>query len=499
MTTPHTRTQNHSALLGGGRFRAFLRRIRGSTPPAPRAASASPLHEILLPAARTRWMLPSVRDLTPAKIEGILREALVGRSPRQEQELYTLMETTWPRLAKNTQELKNAVVGLEWNVMHPHGDKDLAAEEIINRARLGMRGDPTRDLLGWEGTLRHLLNAWFRGVAILEIDWRAGADEALPGNTRVVPPWHYGWRLGPTGGHPASDDAQQRDGRLVLYTAAGRVDTATDIPPDKFLVGLRNISGGHPSGGALLRALAGHWVAANFAGEWLLNFAQLFGIPFRYGKYRRGDMGARDELVAVLEKMGSAPWAVGPEGTALEYHEASKTGADNPQSAILDRADRACDILILGQTLTTDTSESGGSRAMGEVHRSIRSDIVDSAASWLAEILNEQLIPALLRLNRGSDPDLSALPWWEPSAKQAPDTKILAETIEILVRAGLPIPRAWAYTSLDIPEPKAGEAVLEAPATDDPYGGMAPPRLRSLLSRMPVDTRAYVLDHLRRP
>lgn len=46
-------------------------------------------------------MLPSAQQMTPALIESILRGALTGTSPQREHELYSLMEQTWPRLAKN--------------------------------------------------------------------------------------------------------------------------------------------------------------------------------------------------------------------------------------------------------------------------------------------------------------------------------------------------------------------------------------------------------------
>lgn len=188
----------------------------------------------------------------------------------------------------------------------------------------------------------------------------------------------------------------------------------------------------------------------------------------------------------MLAEMGPCGYGVAPEGTNLQTIETTRGAGDNPQLALLDRADTLCDILILGQTLTTDVGDSG-SRALGQVHASVRADIVDSAANWLAEILNEQLLPTLMGLNTGAAPDLSALPYWEPSRKQGVDTKVLAETLEILTRAGLPIPKAWAYASLDIPEPQAGEATLTPPTPD----------LAPALAKMPVEARAYVLAKLR--
>lgn len=464
----------------------------------PRASASAPtLARILLPGARERFALPAARQMTPQVIENILRSALTSPSPSREQELYTLMEQTWPRLAKNIQELKNAVIGLEWNVMEGESIQDsglrIQEEEppprnpqnpiknpklkiqnpksaLARRARLGMRADPITGTLGWEGMLRHLLDGWFRGVSLVEIAWQPGPHAALPASARPIPAAYYGW---------------QQDGRLMLYPD-GNPDHAQDIPRDRVLIGIRSASSGHPSGGALLRSLAWYWCASNFCSEWFLSFAQIFGQPFRWATYATGDQGAAEDLAAIMEGMGTSAWGVGPEGTAIAFHETSHGSSENPQLAMLERADTICDILILGQTLTTDVGDSG-SRALGEVHTAVRADIVDSAANWLAEILNEQLLPTLVQLNTGAAPDLAALPYWEPARKQGVDTKVLAETIEILTRAGMPIPQAWAYTTLDIPEPQPGEATLTPPAPD-----IAP-----ALAGMPVEARAYILSHLR--
>jgi phage gp29-like protein len=437
-----------------------------------RSASRLTLDRVLLPGVRSRWALPLARTYTPEAIEGILREALTSSSPRREQELYTLMLQTWPRLAKNMAEIKNAVIGLEWNLVHPDDlPPDEAAADLARRARLHMRGDPIEGSLGWEGTLRHLLDGWFRGVSLVEIDWEASAGAILPRQTRPIPPWHYGW-TGP-------------EGRLVLYPEALAHGQSIEIPREKFLIAIHNTSGSHPSGGALLRPLAFWWCAANFSAEWFLNFAQIFGQPFRWATYDRSDADAATTLAEIMENMGSSAWGVGPEGTQIEFHDAAKGAGDNPQLALLDRADTACDILLLGQTLTTEVGDSG-SRALGTVHQSVRADIIDAASGWLAEILNEQFLPALILLNRGTLPDPGTLPWWEASRKQSTDTKLLAETIEILTRAGLPIPKAWAYASLDIPEPADGEPVIEPPTPD----------LAPALAQMPVEARAYVLSHL---
>jgi phage gp29-like protein len=397
------------------------------------------------------------------------------------------MEATWPRFLKNMMEVTDAVVSLDWNLMDAaDGENRPGAKALADRARNGMRGDPTGDGQGWRGTLQSLMSGWFRGIAITEVDWeyRDGGSRYpgawLPKQTRDVGARHYGWKS---------------DGRLMLYPK-GEPEGAVPFPAHKFLIAIRKAGKGHPSGTALLRALAWWWCAANFSAEWLLNFAQIFGQPFRWATYDAAQEGVKEDLAAMMEQMGSAAYGIGPEGTKVDFIEASKTGSDNPQAAMLDRADTACDLLILGQTLTGSVSKEGGSRALGEVHSGVRSDIIDSAAAWLAEVLNEQLIPAIADVNLGPGSEDAALPWFQPARKSKKDTKILAETYEILLRSGIPLLKAEIYDSIDMSQPEEGDDVFRGPGDGGGVPANAPPDLRRLLAKLPLDAREYVLARL---
>ena len=61
------------------------------------------------------------------------------------------------------------------------------------------------------------------------------------------------------------------------------------------------------------------WCAANFSADWLLNFAQVFGLPLRWATYDpAAPQETVDGLCEMLQKMGSAGWGAFPNGTALE-------------------------------------------------------------------------------------------------------------------------------------------------------------------------------------
>lgn len=408
-----------------------------------------------------RWMLPASRSFTPARLEATLRGALAGNHV-QAWELFDLMEDTWPRLRKNALELKNAVCGLK-PVFEPWREEEAApapeAEErmrVVSAALRGMRSDPAADENAWRGTLFDLLDAWLKGLSVLEIEWqfrRAGALGGItaPRATFWVHPACYAW---------------QQDGRLGLASGARetRLAQPADFPPEKFLLALSRTKSGSPLSGALLRPLAWWWCTANFSADWLVNFAQLFGIPFRWATYSAGaPQETIDGICSMLENLGSNPWAAFPSGTTLEFKaEGLRNGSDTPQGDLLDRAEKQCDLLILGQTLTTDTGRmgrAGGSLALGRVHEGVKAETVRAAADFVTEIIQTQLIPAVLRLNFGND---DFCPTFTLAEDQDKDLTAGAEIIRTLsgAGAGSMIGLDWLGKKFGIPKPAAGEKTL---------------------------------------
>lgn len=432
------------------------------------------MSRIIRPGAALNWMACS-SVYTPQYIDMILRGAMSG-SPVQIHELFDLMEDTWPRLSKNLNELKRAVLGMDWQLEPWHEEDQPPTPEADYRAKLvsnavwKMRPDPAGDENGLEQTIFDILDAWAKGTSVLEIIWEQRQDRALgsfiaPQSTIWVHPNNYAWGS---------------DGRLGLMledqfsTSANARRELSPFPEDKFLIAICKAKSGHPLAGALLRPLAFWWCAANFTAEWFLNLAQIFGLPIRWANYDPNVPGLVDKVCDMLENMGSAAWGAFPAGTTLDIKEPLKGGTDNPQVALLDRADRNCDILILGQTLTTEVGASG-SRALGDVHKTVRDEVVAAAADFAEGIINNQLVPAILRQNYGDSEDAPEF-CAEPEAVE--DVKANAERDQILLTQGIEMPRDWFYKRHNIPLPQPGEETItgRAPASPMDALGLAPTR-----------------------
>ncbi len=443
------------------------------------------LGRILRPQALFRWLGPQLAAITPQYIEQTMIGAMAG-STVQAWALFDLMLKSWPELLACYQELIESVIRKKL-VYEPYCEEDekptpsaLEKQKVVACALTRMQPDAARDDSDLEGTIRDVLDAWFRGVAISEIIWQNIDDAqvgtiAAPKSTFAVDPTNYGFA---TDGSLGLRNDKSRDASVWPYSTTSlnpQPNQLKPFPEHKFLIAIHKASGGSPLGGALLRPLAWWWCAANFSSDWLLNLAQLFGLPFRwvnYDQYSSPDTIAA--IDAMLQNMGSNGWARFPTGVTMEMLQTGKEGSDHsPQGELLDRADRYARSLILGQTMTGThgTTGKGGGQAFGTVEESVKSDRIDAAGKFAVTVINQQLVPSILMLNYGNTDEMPTLKFLEEEVAGLEK----AQTYKTLSDAGLEIGVDHLRKIFDIPEPADGEDVIggEKPMPD--FGGFGAP------------------------
>lgn len=444
------------------------------TQPAPAENISGALGRILRPQAAYRWMLPQLAAITPQYIEMVLRSALTGNHVQQ-WELFDLMLDTWPELAACAQELGEGVncLKLTFDPFTEEGEEpSVSAVErckLVSSALRRMQPDCTADENDLEGTITDIIDGWFRGVTCLEVDWQT-VTSAMHGT--ILAPKSTFWV------HPVCFGFDG-DGRVGLRVdARGQISpsnlggTATQgaanaligaFPAHKFLLGIHKAKSGTALGGALLRPLAWWWCAANFSADWLLNLAELFGIPFRWATY---DPTASAETVSnictMLQRMGAKGSAAFPVGTNIEFLEAGRGSDHSPQGELLDRADRYARLLILGQTQSGGKGSSVGGQAFGKVESDVKQKRIEAAGRYACRVLNTQLIPSILTLNYGDAdecPMVSLLADEEGSLEEAQRDAILAKIFPLSVsfnrkKYGQPEPQDEEDAAGGVPEPE---------------------------------------------
>ena len=410
------------------------------------------------------------RRLFPNEIESILYSAIVGDLYWQDQ-LWSLMVDTWPRLQTNLEKLKRAVSSMEYIVApFVSAADELPTDSAVEKASFcetalfGMHGDRAWQQHDFAETLEDIVDSIVAGFTVMEVYWE-NRDGIVPQCTRWLPARYYRYPY-------VLDD---RD-RLMLNPSGMLGGTQlVDFPPYKFLVCIKQSHANHPVFTAPMRTLSAWWIASRFGLEWFMSYAQLFGIPRRIAYYTPGDQAVYQQLVTMMRQSAAATWGVFPKGTQVEDQAAAGgTSGNMPQERLIEEADKVCDIMLLGQTLTTEVRESG-SRALGQVHRTVMDEILEAAANYCAKTITNQIIPGIIRYNYGN---LDELPSLEPVIKSPKDILQLAQSYNILFNTmRIPVRKDELYDRIEFTVPDDDSELYEpppAPAPIAPFGGGKP-------------------------
>lgn len=402
-----------------------------------------------------------LQNVTPDQVKFILRNVRNGQLEDQDR-LFRLMLDTWPRLRKAINEVAGSIAKLpiviEPNIREGEEEPTETANmmrDLVSRALDCAAPKPGHWELDMAGAIRAMVDAYIKGTAVLEVVWHYDHGMIAPRCYAPVPAKFLAY--------PNDRDTVDR---LMLSEDGSYRSNMKDFPEHRFLIGQWTQGGLHPIHAANLRALSKYWLASVYGLGWLMQYGQLFGVPWRHVETDGSDE-AMDKAQQMLADIGSSGWAVTGPGVELNLHEGVKSSGDAlPQSHMMEVADKACDILLLGQTLTSDNTGTG-SRALGDVHYSVRGDILNSVASWVSGVLTNQLVPAILHHNHGRDVSHEDMPTISLEIPVSKDKKELAETFKILLDSGVSMPKKWAYGELGIPIPEQDDEILGEDFADE--------------------------------
>ena len=435
------------------------------------------MDNIVIPKAKDRLMELFQREQFPEDVRQTLAGAFNGDLSRMHL-LFQAMVDTWPRLQKNIGEIKRQVRRAPWEIeAHLERGEEQASDQAKERADLvdaaleGMKPRPAYGDLNKNSLIEDIAQSYFFGHHVSEITWHLNQNNETwgPSYVRSLSARFYCYSY-------ASGEEEER---LMLnrrgdYTMTG----LEDFPENKFLLAINKGHPGHAAVAAPLRALAQYWLAAVYGLKWMMNFSQMFGIPFRWATVaENGDM---QQACDMLNQIGSAGYAVFQKGTDLKFEESSKGGQGSlPQETLIKLADTQCDTFILGQTLTTDVGDSG-SQALGNVHNEVRLDVMQGIGDYVADVFNCQFIPSIVSLNYG---DTEMLPKMSVSFAPSKDENKKAERdARLFLEMGLPVSEQYLYKRHEVPVPEEG-AILFQPR---PNGAQGDPATGSRLQTVPV-------------
>ena len=383
--------------------------------------------------------------LTPVKLAEIFKEADAGDVLRQ-MELFEEMEEKDPHLFSQLQTRKNAVTGLDFEII-PFSD-DPRDKEIADFIEEQING-----IESLEDVETDLLDAIGKGFAVSEIMW--GYDE----------------------GHVVVREIKSRHQKRFFWDSLDdsfkvRTKDAPEgilLPANKFIVHRYKARSGHTSRAGILRVVAWMYLFKNYDLKDWVSFAEVYGLPLRLGKYAPGASEAdKVALMQALIQIGADAAGIIPDGTSIDFITTEKTSSSDLYERLARYCDEQISKAILGQTLTSDSG--GGSYAQSKTHNDVRHDLTVADCKSLASTLRRDLIRPLCIFNFGED---KRVPHIRFDCEESEDLTQTATNIGTLVNeVGLRVPTSFIYKKFSIPEPEADEEVAAPRSTSAGLTGL---------------------------
>ena len=411
---------------------------------------APPLHrpdtrEVAVAQVTDKFSEYPSNGLTPVKLAEIFKEADAGDILRQA-ELFEEMEEKDPHLFSQLQTRKNAVTGLDFEII-PFDTDDERDKEIAEFVEAQING-----IEGLEDIMLDLLDAVGKGFAVSEIMWSYDGGHVVVGDIRSRHQKRFFW-----------------DTEDAFKVRTDEVPEGMELPGNKFILHRYKARSGHPSRAGVLRVCAWMYLFKNYTLKDWVAFCEVYGMPLRLGKYQPG---ASDDdkraLMQALAQIGSDAAGIIPDGTTIEFVNTEKASSTDLYERLARYCDEQISKAILGQTLTSDSG--GGSYAQSKTHNDVRQDILIADCKALAATLRRDLIRPLVLFNFGED---RRIPYIRFDAEESEDLEQTANILSTLIeKTGLKVPTSYIYKKFSIPKPEGDEEIAQPPQQNAGLGGL---------------------------
>lgn len=378
------------------------------------------------------------KGLSPERLASILRSAEHG-NPITYLELAEQMEEKDLHYLGVLGTRKRQVAQLEITVEAAGEDADAIADADLIRDWLN------RDTL--EDELFDILDAVGKGFSLTELVWATSETQWWVERMQWVDPRWV--------------EFDRTDGRTPRLVSEGGQAQALD--PFKYVFAEIKAKSGLPIRGGLARPVAWMWMFKNYAIKDWVAFAEVYGLPFRLGKYdESASAEQRDVLLRAVRDMGSDAAAIIPRSMEVQFvNAAAGTGGAELFSGMAQFFDDQVSKAVLGQTATTDAKIGG--LGSGKEHGEVRDDIARADAKALAAALNRDLVRPMVDLNRGK-PKLGRYPRLVIGRAESWDAVKMMPAVREFVSMGGRVAESTIRDRLGLPDPGKNEVLLSASA-----------------------------------
>ena len=382
------------------------------------------------------------RGLTPSKLASILVQAEQGDLLAQF-DLYEDMEEKDGHIAAELGKRRRALL-VDWSVVPP--DNPTPAE----KRNAELLAELVGEIADFEDVLFDVTDAIGKGFSCCENEWHKPGKYWLPKTITHRPQsWftvHRGYR-------------QQL--RLRSNTTVDGI-VGEPLQPFGWITHVHKAKSGYLERTAMFRQLVWPYLFKNYSVGDLAEFLEIYGIPVRIGKYPSG-ASEKEKMTLLRALVGIGHNAAGiiPAGMELDFLDAA-TGDPKAFELMLNWCERTQSKVILGATLTSGADGKSSTNALGNVHNEVRKDLRDSDIRQVGSTITRDLLYPLAVLNGLAPDGMRRCPVFRLDVGETEDIKVYAEALPKLVNVGFQIPVQWAQEKVGIPQPEAGEPVLQA-------------------------------------
>lgn len=238
------------------------------------------------------------------------------------------------------------------------------------------------------------------------------------------------------------------------------------LKPYKWIVHTPKLLSGIPVRNGLTRCAAYGWMLKNFAMKDWAAYLDVFGMPWRLGKYPANATAAEKRaLLQAVSNLGSDAAAIVPSAMTIEFPAGGSTSAGTGGSPFKEMAtyfDEQHSKLVLGQTGTTD-AVAGGSRGLGAVQNAVRGDIERSDGVQLGATITRDIARAIVDLNFGPQKK-GGYPRVRIGRAEEKDLQAFSDAAKTFVPMGVKIAVRQVRETFGFEEPGKDDEILVAPS-----------------------------------
>jgi phage gp29-like protein len=387
--------------------------------------------------------------LTPETLATILKEADEGNISRQ-MELLSEIQQKDPQIFSCFDRRRRSVLKRKYQVIAAD-TKDEAYKlhaEFATKVILGIKD--------FQGVRFNGLDAVGKAFSTQQIMWKID-DAGDPVIDRFIPLDQKNFRAG------IASDPKSDLNILRRLTDEALLD-GVEIEKNKWFIPIIKAVSGDIGRAGLLRTCTWYYLFKNFDVKAWVQFAELYGLPLRLGKYAPGTGDEeRRELLRGLVSIGQDATAIIPDNSKIEFIEAAqKASSFDSFEKLADYCDKQNSKAILGHSASIDSTAGklGGEDNAGDAIY----DLVESDASAFDAAFNDQVIKPLINFKFGIQ---KYYPTFQTIVVPPKDRN---SELDLMNKFQQPISKQYYYETVGIPIPAEGEeVVLPAPVTS-PFG-----------------------------